>query len=101
MLIVYGVNRKTILRKAAKDTHHREESYREIFQVLFLMVTPVIFTTFIYNCNAYLDNYLFFTILGWHGENQKALNAAYGEFSNYYVTLINVPLAMQVHLHPP
>ena len=61
MLIVYGVNRKTILRKAAKDT---------------------------------LDNYLFFTILGWHGENQKALNAAYGEFSNYYVTLINVPLAM-------
>ena len=94
MLIVYGVNRKTILRKAAKDTHHREESYREIFQVLFLMVTPVIFTTFIYNCNAYLDNYLFFTILGWHGENQKALNAAYGEFSNYYVTLINVPLAM-------
>ncbi len=94
MLIVYGVNRKTILRKAARDTRHREESYREIFQVLFLMVTPVIFTTFIYNCNAYLDNYLFFTILGWHGENQKALNAAYGEFSNYYVTLINVPLAM-------
>ena len=35
------------------------------------MVTPVIFTTFIYNCNAYLDNYLFFTILGWHGENQN------------------------------
>ena len=27
-------------------------------------------------------------------QNQKALNAAYGEFSNYYVTLINVPLAM-------
>ena len=80
MVIVYGVNRKTILRKVAKDTRHREESYREIFQVLFLMVTPVIFTTFIYNCNAYLDNYLFFTILGWHGENQKALNAAYGEF---------------------
>jgi len=94
MLLVYGVNRKSILRKAAKDTRHREESYREIFQVLFLMVTPVIFTTFIYNCNAYLDNYLFFTILGWHGENQKALNAAYGEFSNYYVTLINVPLAL-------
>ena len=94
MLLVYGVNRKSILRKAAKDIRHREESYREIFQVLFLMVTPVIFTTFIYNCNAYLDNYLFFTILGWHGENQKALNAAYGEFSNYYVTLINVPLAM-------
>ena len=55
MLLVYGVNRKSILRKAAKDTRHREESYREIFQVLFLMVTPVIFTTFIYNCNAYLD----------------------------------------------
>lgn len=32
MVIVYGVNRKTILRKVAKDTRHREESYREIFR---------------------------------------------------------------------
>ena len=101
MLIVYGVNRKIILRKAAKDTHHREESYREIFQVLFPDGNAGHLYDLYLQLQRYLDNYLFFTILGWHGENQKALNAAYGEFSNYYVTLINVPLAMQVHLHPP
>ena len=94
MLLVYGVNRKTILRRVKKDKGHKEESYGEIFRVIFFMVTPVIFTTFIYNCNSYLDNYLYFTILGWHGETKEVLNAAYGEFSNYYITLINVPLAM-------
>ncbi|MDD7738786.1 MAG: polysaccharide biosynthesis protein [Fusicatenibacter sp.] len=94
MLIVYGVNRKRILHRVEKDTRHREETYGEIFQVLFLMVTPVIFTTFIYNCNSYVDNYLYFTILGYHGVSKEVLNASYGEFSNYYVTLINVPLAM-------
>ena len=38
--------------------------------------------------------------LGWHGENQKALNAAYGEFSNLLCYLIQRPLAMAMHPHP-
>ena len=58
------------------------------------MVTPVIFTTFIYNANAYVDNYIYSSLMGWHGVDSGVINEAYGEFSNYYVTLINVPLAL-------
>ncbi|HIU76008.1 MAG TPA: polysaccharide biosynthesis C-terminal domain-containing protein, partial [Candidatus Pelethocola excrementipullorum] len=60
----------------------------------FMLVTPVIFTTFIYNASAYLDSYIFSSMQGWHGVASKTISEQYGEFSNYYVTLINVPLAL-------
>lgn len=94
MLIIYMKNRKKFMADIASDHSSHIESYQEIFRVLFFMITPVIFTTFIYNCNSYVNNYMYFTILGMKGANAEVLNEAYGEFSNYYLTLINVPLAM-------
>lgn len=94
MVFVYRVNRRGIHKKIQKDRSHTEESYGSILKILFCMVTPVIFTTFIYNANAYVDNYIYSSLMGWHGVDSSVINAAYGEFSNYYVTLINVPLAL-------
>lgn len=94
MIFVYRVNRRGIHKKIKKDRSHTEESYGNILKILFFMVTPVIFTTFIYNANAYVDNYIYSSLMGWHGVDSSMINAAYGEFSNYYVTLINVPLAL-------
>ena len=94
MIFVYRVNRRGIHKKIKKDRSHTEESYGNILKILFFMVTPVIFTTFIYNANAYVDNYIYSSLMGWHGVDSSVINAAYGEFSNYYVTLINVPLAL-------
>lgn len=94
MLFVYGVNRKGIHKKIERDRYHAQESYSSILKTLFFMVTPVIFTTFIYNANAYVDNYIYSSLMGWHGVASSTINEAYGEFSNYYVTLINVPLAL-------
>lgn len=94
MIFVYRVNRRGIHKKIKKDRSHTEESYGSILKILFFMVTPVIFTTFIYNANAYVDNYIYSSLMGWHGVDSSVINAAYGEFSNYYVTLINVPLAL-------
>ena len=94
MVFVYRVNRRGIHKKIQKDRSHTEESYGSILKILFFMVTPVIFTTFIYNANAYVDNYIYSSLMGWHGVDSSVINAAYGEFSNYYVTLINVPLAL-------
>ena len=94
MIFVYRVNRRGIHKKIKKDRSHTEESYGNILKIIFFMVTPVIFTTFIYNANAYVDNYIYSSLMGWHGVDSSVINAAYGEFSNYYVTLINVPLAL-------
>lgn len=94
MLFVYGVNRGTINSQVRRDIYHEEESFGEIFRIIFQLVTPVIFTTFIYNASSYLDSYIFSSIQGIHGVSSKVISEQYGEFSNYYVTLINVPLAL-------
>ncbi|MDD3278811.1 MAG: polysaccharide biosynthesis protein [Lachnospiraceae bacterium] len=94
MLIVYAYNRKAIMRQVAHDHTVREESYRSVFRLIFMMVTPIIFTTFIYNASAYLNSYLFSNILGWRGIASEALSSAYGELSQYYTPLINIPVAL-------
>ena len=73
---------------------HLEESYRDVFRIIFFLITPVIFTTFVNNASAYLDSYLYSSIQGMHGIAADSISAAYGEFSNYYQPIINIPLAM-------
>ena len=94
MLFVYGVNRKIFHKRISRDKHEKEESYSRVFHIIFLMVTPIIFTTFINNASTYLDSYLYSSLQDLHGFDADAISAAYGEFSNYYVPLINIPLAI-------
>ncbi|MCQ2508898.1 MAG: polysaccharide biosynthesis protein [Lachnospiraceae bacterium] len=94
MLFVYGVNRSIFHKRIRRDKHENEESYSRVFQIIFLMVTPIIFTTFINNASTYLDSYLYSSLQDLHGFDADAISAAYGEFSNYYVPLINIPLAI-------
>mgnify|MGYP000744965258 CR=1 FL=1 len=50
MLIVYAANRKSIHKKIARDKHTQEESMVGVMKIIFLMVTPIIFNTFVYKC---------------------------------------------------
>ncbi len=94
MLFVYWINRKWFRKKRAQDIGSEEELYGDILKKLVLMITPIIFTSFIYNCSAYLDSYLYSSILGWKGFDAELLSAAYGEYSNFYMPLIGIPLAL-------
>ncbi len=94
MVLVYYVNRPKILKKIHRDKTKKEESFREVFGIIFLMVTPIIFNTFVYNASSYLDGRLFADILAMKGVSATRVSAQWGEFSNYYLTLINIPLAL-------
>lgn len=94
MLFVYSVNRGKINRRAQRDMTSHEESFRDVMKIILLMVTPVIFSTFIYNASGYIDSYLFSQILGMKGVDAKVISSFYGEYSNQYDTLINIPLAL-------
>ena len=94
MLLVYGINRKWFVSRRSLDRGTEEESYGDILKKLMLMITPIIFTSFIYNCSAYLDSYLYSSILGFRGVAADQLSAAYGEYSNYYMPMIGIPLAL-------
>lgn len=94
MIFVYMLNRGILRRQRARDRHRREETYGDVFRIIFFLMTPIIFTTFINNASTYLDSYLYSSIQGFHGIDGDLISAAYGEFSNYYVPIINIPLAM-------
>ena len=94
MLIVYAANRKSIHKKIARDKHTQEESMVGVMKIIFLMVTPIIFNTFVYNASSYLDSKIFSDILTMKGIAAKVVSGQWGEYSNYYITLINIPLAL-------
>ena len=63
MLGVYALNRKTIRRRIKRDTNHVDESYRDIFKMILMVVTPFILSTGIYNINNFLDNTIYQQIM--------------------------------------
>lgn len=91
MLLVYGINRRTIRRRVKRDRVSRDEGMGELFKTILLIVSPIIFSAFIYNVNGIINSYMFTGIMGAKGfEGASALYAEYG----YYMTLINIPLTL-------
>lgn len=94
MLLVYFYNRKKILRKVQRDATVQEEKMIDVLKIIILMVTPIIFNTFIYNASSYLDSKIFSDILAFRGVDAAVVSAQWGEYSNYYISMINIPLAL-------
>ena len=94
MLMVYGINRKAIKRRVAKDRIHREESYGEILRLIILIVSPIILSSFIYNINGYLNGVLYSEIMGKHGMDADTISMMYAEYATYFMSIINIPLTL-------
>ena len=94
MAAAYEVNRKQIARHVRADQTGKEDSYREIFRVLFLIVTPIIFSSFIYNINGYINGVVYSELAGRQGVNSEVVSTLYGEYSVYFLTIINIPLTL-------
>ncbi len=91
MLFVYGLNRRTIRRRLVRDRVSRDEGLGTLFPIILLNVSPIIFSSFIYNVNGLINSYMFTGIMGMNGfTGASALYAEYG----YYMTLINIPLTL-------
>ncbi len=94
MLFVYRVNKRVIDRRCAKDHGRYEYGYRDILGMIVMLMTPIILTTFINNVSSYADSYIYSSVMGMKGAQADAISAAYGEFSNYYIPIVNIPLAL-------
>ena len=94
MLFVCVVNMKVLSRRVTRDRHKKEESYREVFRVIFLMVTPIIFSTFIYNASAIVDQNIYNYFMLWRGVPAAEASSQYGIFSYQFKPIINIPIAM-------
>ena len=94
MVFVFVVNRKEIQRRIDNDYTVEVESYKEIFRTILMMVTPVIFSTCIYNLSSYLDQSFFAPLMMSNGWSADDITIQYGIFSGQYMVMINIPIAL-------
>lgn len=93
MLFVYGVNKKTINKRLARDTNSRDEATGEVMKNIVLIVMPIILSSFIYNVNGFINSYMYSGIQGFKGIDHDTITSLYAEYG-YYMTLINIPLTL-------
>ncbi|MGI6071295.1 MAG: putative polysaccharide biosynthesis protein [Blautia sp.] len=93
MLFVYGINRRTIRRKIARDRSSKDEAFGSLFKTILLIISPIIFSAFIYNVNGFINSYMFTGIMGTRGMDSSTIKAQFAEYG-YYMTLVNIPLTL-------
>lgn len=94
MIFLYRLNRHNFMRKVRRDRSNVDSSYSEIFKIIFLMVTPVILSTFVYNISSVIDQSFFVKAMDKKGMASEMAASLYGVFSGKYWVLINVPVAL-------
>lgn len=95
MWFMYGKNRQTVIKRLQEDESKDVMSYKEIFAVIFTIVTPFILSTFIYNASTSLDETIFRNILK-HVKHVDPSQIAvwYGVYSGKAVVISNIPIAI-------
>lgn len=94
MLLVYGINKKTIARRIRHDVSGGDETFREVMQVILLMVTPIIFATFIYNVSSIINQLIYTNLMTAKGFSAIEIDKQYGLFGYRYKPIINIPIAL-------
>ncbi len=94
MSAIYGMNKKVIKKRIARDVSHREESDKEVFKMIISIVTPFILSTCIYNLTTSLNQTFYTNIfMGIKGVAEEEASSAYGVFSIKAMTVVNIPVA--------
>lgn len=97
LLFMYGMYRLNggiIRRRVARDKTWHEESYGEIFKVIFTIVTPFILSTFIYNCTTVVNMHIYYYMMDYKKVDAILASNHYGIFSGLAVAIVNIPIAI-------
>lgn len=95
MWYVYIFNRDIIQRRIRRDKFSQVEPYRKLFRNIFFTVTPIIFSTFIYNFSTSLNQTLYTKVLLYFkGFKEAEIAIQYGIFAGKAVVIANIPIAI-------
>ncbi|MCM1267407.1 MAG: polysaccharide biosynthesis protein [Bacteroidales bacterium] len=94
MFGMYRLNGSIIRKRVARDKSFHEESYREIFKVIFTIVTPFILSTFIYNCTTVVNMTIYYHAMDYKKVDAIFASNQYGIFSGLAVAVVNIPIAI-------
>ena len=95
MFGIFLLNREYINQKTKRDRSSQLLTTGEVYKIIITMVTPVILSTFIYNCNTSLNLTIYTRIM----EHVKGLSEVeaytqYGLFSGKAKQIANIPIAI-------
>lgn len=94
MLGIYALNRKTILRRVKRDRTPFDDSYGSILKMIFMVVTPFILSTFIYNANTFINQTIYQNIMISEKELSDILVASQMGVAGKAVKISNIPIAL-------
>lgn len=94
LVFVFFAYRKIIKRQLRRDHSRYQESYSDIFTVLFYTITPVIISTAVYQSTKILDAGIFSNIMDVQGMAKEKYETLWGMYTGKFNTLVNVPLAI-------
>ena len=94
LLILIKMYYPRMKRRMLSDVTGNEESYKQIYAVLFLTIAPVLLSTAIYNINDTIDQGIFSSAMVAQGHTEKEAAEFLGMFTGKYNTLIHIPLAV-------
>ncbi len=98
MLFVYVAYRPRIVRRIRHDRHRKTEDYGDIFKLIFVTVTPVLFSSLIYNVCPIIDQTLFANILEAKKIHGQDISVLQGIYSAKYLKLVSVPASIAAAL---
>lgn len=100
MMLVYTLQKKTLLRNMRRDRTGKTESDQVIFRQIIMTILPVILSTVIYNISNVVDQGIFNKVLQGQGYTSAQYGAIWGIYSGKFRVLMNVPLALASCLAP-
>lgn len=81
-------------KRMKKERYGSVDSYGSIMYTLLITIIPVLLSTTIYNCNAFIDQAIYKNIAFYQGYAESDYGAWNGIYAGKYQVLINVPLAI-------
>ncbi|RKM57603.1 polysaccharide biosynthesis protein [Butyrivibrio sp. CB08] len=94
MFLVYRYNRPRVKEGLEKD-QHEELPTSQIFKMIFMIVTPFILSTCIYNLSTFLNSTLFSRILfHFKSVDESTIAYQYGIFARKAMVITNLPIAL-------
>ena len=91
VLIVYL---RVFKKQMRRERRSNVDSYSTIMKTLILTIIPVLLSTTIYNCNAFIDQAVYKNIAVYQGYAASEYGVWNGIYSGKYQVLINVPIAI-------
>lgn len=94
IFITFLRRRPEINKQVMMDETGKEDSYKDLFKIIFMMVTPIIMSTFIYNFGSTCDMEIFWFTSRANNIPTTVASKTYGIYTRQVIVLLNLPIAI-------